>query len=275
MIQTQVLYKDSTIAYISMGTGKLPCFCLHGYGEKAQTFLFLEKMAGNSHRFIAIDLPFHGSTIWNEGLNFSIGDLYHIIELISLKEDLKISSAKNQFTLMGFSLGGRVALSLYEFMPKKFNKLILLAPDGMRVNFWYWFATQTFLGNRLFAFTMKKPKWYFLLLKLFNQLGLVNNSIYKFVQAFIHDDKVRHELYTRWTTFRKLNPNLSLIKKNIVENKTVVKFIYGKHDRIINYKRAEKFMTGMEEHGVLKILQTGHQVLNEKYADEIRTALLH
>ncbi len=258
-----------------MGSGLLPCFCFHGYGENAQTFLFLEKYAGTSHRFIAIDLPFHGSTSWKEDLVFTVEDLKEIIALILKTELLYLPGSEDQFTLMGFSLGGRVVLSLYETMPDKIGKMILLAPDGMRVNFWYWLATQTMLGNKLFAFTMKRPYWFFILLKAIHKTGLVNNSIYKFVQAYIHDDDVRHELYTRWTTFRKLKPNLSLIKKNIIENKTAVKFIYGKHDRIIRYERAEKFMIGLEPTCDLKILQAGHQLLHIRFADEIRTALLH
>ncbi len=258
-----------------MGSGLLPCFCFHGYGENAQTFLFLEKIAGTTHCFIAIDLPFHGSTSWKEDLVFTVEDLKEIIALILKIELLYLPGSENQFTLMGFSLGGRVALSLYETMPDKIGKMILLAPDGMRVNFWYWLATQTMLGNKLFAFTMKQPYWFFILLKAIHKTGLVNNSIYKFVQVYINNEKVRLELYSRWTAFRKLKPDLPAIKTKIVEYKTSVRFIYGKHDRIIRYERATPFMNGIEEQCNLNLLNAGHQVLNEKYADEIRTALLH
>jgi hypothetical protein len=46
-------------------------------------------------------------------------------------------------------------------MPEQIEKLVLLAPDGLKVNFWYWLATQTWLGKNSFCFTMKHPGWFF------------------------------------------------------------------------------------------------------------------
>ncbi len=273
MLRKQVIYKNSILSYLRFGKGQQVNFCFHGYGETADSFSFLNKHAGEANCFIAMDLPFHGHSVWNEGLMFKPYELKEIVFLILDKEGLHVS--ENGLNLIGFSLGGRVALSLFEFIPERISKLILLAPDGLKVNFWYWLATQTFFGNRLFAFTMKHPKWYFLLLKIFYRLKIVNNSIYKFVQAFIHDEKVRSELYIRWTAFRKLKPNLSGIKRKISENKTSIRFIYGKHDRIIRFERAELFMNGIEEHCDLNIINAGHQVLNKKNIREILSALLH
>jgi pimeloyl-ACP methyl ester carboxylesterase len=159
-------------------------------------------------------------------------------------------------------------------MPGEISKLVLLAPDGLKVNFWYWLATQTYLGNRLFAFTMKNPIWYFKLLNAFYSLGFVNNSIYKFVKAYIDDEQVRNELYSRWTSFRKIKPTIPKIKQQITDYKTDVLFIYGRHDRIIRYERAERFIKGIENHCDLNIINAGHRVLNKKHAGEILAALL-
>src|SRR5690606_4094867 len=143
---------------------------------------FLEKYVGDRYSFYAIDLPFHGATDWQEGLNFTSGDLRTITEQI-MDENNPVSESQ-KYTLMGFSLGGRVALSLYQAEPARVEKLILLAPDGLKVNFWYWIATQSWLGNRLFALSMKRPGWFFALLKFLNRLGFVNTSVYKFVNYY-------------------------------------------------------------------------------------------
>ena len=71
--------------------------------------------------------------------------------------------------VLGFSLGGRIALSLYQAQPENVEKLILLAPDGLIVNFWYWFSTQTWIGNNIFSFSMKYPGWFFAFLKMVNK----------------------------------------------------------------------------------------------------------
>ena len=177
------------------------------------------------------------------------------------------------FSLIGFSLGGRVALSLYQAMPLQIEKLVLLAPDGLVLNPWYWLATQTWIGNKLFAFTMKHPNWFFGLLKGLNKLKLVNTSIFKFVNYYIGDTEVRRLLYARWTTLRKLKPQLPAIKSLVRTNKTTIRLLYGKHDRIILPVRGEKFRKGIEEYCTVKIIESGHQVLHERYMDYINEAL--
>src|SRR4051812_5719235 len=168
-------YKNSIINYYRFGKGKKTALCFHGYGETAASYLFLETLTGEEFNFIAIDLPFHGETDWKEGYHFSSQDLKQITTEI-LNEELQ-----KKIILIGFSLGARIALSLYGLIPGKVEKILLLAPDGLKLNFWYWLATQTHLGNTLFSFTMKKPGWFFGFLKTLDRLKLVNASIFKFV----------------------------------------------------------------------------------------------
>jgi pimeloyl-ACP methyl ester carboxylesterase len=264
----QLSYRNSTIAYYRFGTGSKTVVCFHGYGENATIFSFLSKYIDNQYTFYSIDLPFHGNTDWKEGLVFDYNDLSAIVLQITGAGDTKLR-------LMGFSLGGRMALGLYQLIPEKIEKIILLAPDGLKMNFWYWLATQTWLGNRFFGFTMKKPGWFFGLLKVMNKLKLVNASIFKFVNYYIGNKEVRRLLYTRWTTLRKIKPDLQKIKILIRENKTPVRLIYGKHDRIILSSVGEKFRNGIEEYCTLSVIHSGHQVLHEKHIEEILPALLH
>ncbi len=268
-------YKNSQISYYRFGVGPKSAICFHGYGEEASVYGFLEKYASNEFTFYSIDLPFHGKTEWNEGLNFSNEDLQQILKEIFNKDNRHLTPDTRQLSLLGFSLGGRIALSLYQSQPTTIDKLVLLAPDGLKVNFWYWLATQTWLGNKFFAFTMKKPEWFFGFLKLMNKMGLVNASIFKFVSYYIGDKEVRQLLYARWTTLRKIRPGLNRIKSFIRNNKTTVKLVYGMHDRIILSSVGEKFKKGIEEHCSISVIHSGHQVLHEKHAAEIVPALLH
>jgi len=270
----ELRYKDSTIAYYRFGSGPKLAICFHGYGEDAAIFGFLGKHAGNQYTFFSINLPFHGKTEWKDGL-FTHSDLRQIIEEILNQNNHKPQTLSPKLTLIGFSLGGRIALSLYQAIPEKIEKLLLLAPDGLKVNFWYWLATQTWLGNKFFAFTMKKPEWFFGLLKLMNKLKLVNASIYKFVNYYIGNPEVRRLLYSRWTTLRKLKPNLNRIKNHIRENNTPIRLVFGKHDRIFLSSVGEKFKKGIEQQCTLTVIHSGHQVLHEKHVEEILPALLH
>lgn len=273
MEQRIVPYKNSTISYYRFGAGSQKVICFHGYGEDASTFSFLAHYAGNQFSFYSIDLPFHGKTAWKDGLNFSMADLSAIVQLIIDEGGAEPPAVNSKLYLLGFSLGGRVALSYTEANPEKVARLVLLAPDGLKVNFWYGLATQTWLGNRLFQFIMKNPSFFVVVLKLFNKLRLVNTSIFKFVKYYIGDASVRDLLYKRWTTLRKLKPQLSIIKANIRNNNIPVRLVYGKHDRIILSSVGEKFKKGIEEQCTLQVIAAGHQVLSEKYVAEIIDSL--
>lgn len=260
-------YKHSSVAWYRFGTGPNPVICFHGYGEEGSGFSFLPRYTP-AFSFYAIDLPFHGKTDWKEGLLFTHQDLLDIINLVTGSEDQKLN-------VLGFSLGGRIALSLYQSIPARIDKLILLAPDGLKINFWYWLAARTAIGNRFFAFTMKHPGWFFGFLKLLDKFRLVNKSIFKFVNYYVGDPEVRHALYTRWTSLRKLKPNLEKIKSEISAHQTPTRLVYGKHDRIILSSVGEKFKKGIEPWCSLTVIEAGHQILHEKHAAEIAKALLH
>jgi hypothetical protein len=68
---------------------------------------------------------------------------------------------------------------------------------------------------------------------------------------------------------------LKKIKSFVRSNKTKVRLIYGKHDRIILSSVGEKFKKGIEEHCTISVIHSGHQVLHEKHVQEILPALLH
>lgn len=267
-------YKNSQVSYYRFGSGPKQVICFHGYGEEARLYSFLEKHAGNQFTFYAIDLPFHGQTKWNDGLNFSHIDLHQIVRTILLEANEQQKTRNEKLILMGFSLGGRIALSFYQSQPESVEKIILLAPDGLIVNFWYWLATQTWAGNKLFAFSMKYPGWFFAFLKMVNKLGLVNVSVFKFVNFYIGNKEARQLLYQRWTGLRKLKPELKRIKKLIRQYKTLARLVYGKYDRIILPVRGEQFQKGIEEFCIVTVIASGHQVVHENHVEEILPALL-
>lgn len=260
-MQTALInYKSSQINYSYGGSGEKLLLCLHGYGESEKSFRFLENYLPANYRILAIDLPFHGETQWREGLHFSTDDLLVIINSICQQH----TGYTGRMTLAGFSMGGRVALSLLEKIPAQTDKVILMAPDGLKVNIWYRLATRTIIGNRFFRYTMRHPQWFFSLLKVGDALGLINQSVYKFTRFYIHDKQVREDLYKRWTCMRYIRPHLPGIKRSVARHAIPVRLLYGQYDRIIRYERGEKFRSGIGSFCTLRIIPTGHQVLQEK-----------
>jgi pimeloyl-ACP methyl ester carboxylesterase len=281
-----VSYQSSQLHYYIWGTGPRILFAFHGYGESGSSFAFIGEALDAAHTLIAIDLPFHGHTEWKEGLSFTPQQLYEVMQQIAARHSLAspardpsgpstptrdpTGAAAGPWGLIGYSMGGRIVLQLAENHPDSIDKLILLAPDGLRVNIWYWVATRTAPGNLLFRWTMRRPGWLFLLLRISHTLRLVNPSIYKFAVHYIDDRSVRHDLYTRWTTMRKFRPSPSAVAAIIRRRHLAVSLVYGRYDRIIPWETAEHFRTrGISDFCRLILLDTGHQLLRPQFLPDL------
>lgn len=258
-----ILFKNSRVVFYTFGTGKRSLFCFHGFGENAATFAVLESWLGNDFTLYAIDLPYHGETRWQEGLLLAPADLLEIMDRILQKNH----RTGTRFSLLGFSMGGRVALYLLQLVPARVERAVLLAPDGLHVNFWYWLGTQTSAGNKLFAYTMKKPRWFYMVANAGHAIGLVNKSIIKFIHHYLDDSQVRLMLYQRWTTMRRFKPNLHLLRQAINQHHIHVSFIFGRFDRII-LRRRLRFLEG-HQNVTVRTIDAGHHFLKQPFAEQI------
>ena len=253
-------YKNSYVHYLKFGSGTRFLFCFHGYGEDASSFVFLEKVLGHDHTLIALDFPFHGHTEWKEG-SFTTTDLKEIINAIVPLELQTIS-------ILGYSMGGRLGLSLLQEIPSRIDRIVLVAPDGLHKNFWYWFSTQTALGNKLFSYTMRNPSWFFGGMQFLRRFRLLNKSIFKFAHSYLDDTGERTLLYQRWTTMRKFRPRSSQITTALNRYQIPVRMLFGSYDRIILSKRSAS-LDKKNDTITVKTIRAGHQLLKEKYAKDI------
>ena len=266
MQHQSISYKKSIINVSVFGTGNKLLICFHGYGENGKTFEPLEKKLGNEYTLVAIDFPFHGETKWNEGLLMTPNDLSNILSIIL--QQIEIAKDRSlKYSVVAFSLGGRVALHLLQSTPAQIERMVLIAPDGLHQNFWYWLATQTSVGNKLFAHTMKRPAWLFALTSFGYKLRLLNKSITRIIHYYLDDGKGRLLLYERWTTMRKFTPEKRAIANAINNYQIPVRFLFGSYDRIILGKRS-KFLE-RNQYVKIKIIDAGHQLLREKFAEDI------
>ena len=254
-------YKSSQIAYYTYGSGDQMLFCYHGYGLDGSCFEVLETVLGTKYTLFCIDLPFHGGTDWQEGLSFNSHDLIKIMTALNFKSD-------ETFSLLGYSMGGRIVLQVLEDYPKFIKQVALVAPDGLRFNAWQHFATHTKVGKRLFKFTMDYPMWFFGLVKVFYKLHLLTRPMAKFVHYHIDSGIERDILYKRWNVLQAFKPNLKDIKHVIHENKIPVNLLFGEYDRVIKTKQGIIFSA---DEPLITVSQTksGHKILKEQFAEDV------
>lgn len=245
------------------GPGRL--LCLHGFGESAAHFEPLADWLPD-YTLVSIDLPWHGETQWREGLDMPVDVLLGLID--------QIPELRGQaFGILGFSMGGRIGLSLLQPLGDRVEQVILLAPDGLRINPWYRLATESRPGNRLFRQVMSAPGPFRKLLHLGNRLGIVNDSIMKFVERYVNDPGMRELVYRVWTTLRRFSISPAKAKHLLRERGIPLVMIFGRYDRIIPPSLGLAFIRGWESGARLEILDTGHLLLHAKALPFVAEAL--
>lgn len=258
-------YNNSTIHYARFGNGPKLLFCFHGYGRESYTFSIFEKKLGSAFTIIAIDIPYHGLTKWQEETQFKPGNLVQF--LLEIRVLLKKEDSK--FSLLGFSMGGRVALYLTQLLAEKVEKLVLIAPDGLQFNSLRYFATETWLGNKIFNYTIYHPKWLLSLINKAEKWNFIHGSVADFALYFINDEKNRILLYQRLTAIRDFKVSNSRLKQLIRKYKIPVRMMFGRFDKVIPLAGGEKFKAGIEEFASMKIVESGHHLLSEGQVDKI------
>lgn len=259
-----ITYNNCSFHYRIFGKGPGLLFCFHGYGRDSYTFGFLAKALGNRYTLVALDAPHHGETEWDDPV-FRPKDLVTILSKI--RKAIGFTSQK--FSLLGYSMGGRIALHLTQVLPSQIERVVLLAPDGLKFNVWTWFSTHTWLGHKLFEYTIHHPKWLLRSMNFAERYRFLSKSIVNFVRYYLDDDDERMVLYRRYIIMRKFNPHLNTIKRTINKNKIKVRMLFGSYDRIIHSASGERFLDKIDDYATIKIIDAGHDLLRDYHTNTI------
>ncbi len=101
-----------------------PVILLHGFGSSLETWESWAQVLSADHRVIRLDLPGFGLTGQDPTGDYS--DAREIKVLIDLMDQLGLARA----SLIGNSLGGRIAWGFAAGHPDRVDRLVLVSPDG-------------------------------------------------------------------------------------------------------------------------------------------------
>jgi len=107
----------------------LPWLAIHGWLDNAGTFDTVLPHIGSKHRFFAIDAPGHGlSSHIPEGIT------YNEQNPVAVMERVVRHFGWDQFSLIGHSMGGSMAVNYTTYFPEKIKSLIMLDMMGPAAN---------------------------------------------------------------------------------------------------------------------------------------------
>ena len=208
--------------------------------------------------FASVDLPFHGKTVWND-LPFTRQ------RLIKLVKEITARHKAPRFSLLGYSLGGRICMTIAEMMPELIEQMVLIAPDGLVFNLAYYLATHNFFGRKIFRGVLKNPSTFFALADWLAKRRLIGNSKHKFVTQYLETNAARVMLGNVWYGTKELVPDLGKLKQSIAAYRIPVYIYMGSYDSVIPLEHAEKFRQGLPTVH-LEVLQKGHKILDHQTA---------
>ena len=256
-------YQQSRIHYHLQGSGPL-LVLLHGYNHHTRKFDFLIRSIQHRYTVLALDMPYHGFTDWKEGRPFTTKDLHTVITQLH-----PAAAGAKSVTLLGYSMGGRIALAYFQQYPETVKSIALIAPDGLRFNPWYKLATATKAGERLFQHTMNKPAWFQRVVDATARYRLAPKSLTNVVSYFLQNEHVRMELYNRWTSLSTFRPNLRLILKLLTRHQVPLRMLFGQTDSVIHWKTGVRFQKQNPKWVHTSVIPASHFMINERYVEDI------
>lgn len=256
-----ISYGINKLHYIKMGEGARLILAFHGFGSEGKVFTSLAKELQNDFTFIAFDLPFHGSTQWNDE-SLSSDTLMAIVR--QFKNDLNV----NKVSLMGYSMGARFCLQIVEMQPDWIDEVFLLAPDGLVNNRIFKLATNHFVGTKIFTAICNNPNMFLRFAKWINYIGILNKKRYQFLHGHLDKKAVRERVRKVWLATGKLTAKKSIVQDNCNRYHIGMHVFMGRYDGIFPPRIGMKYLKGIEN-GTMNVLDCGHNFLKENIIKQI------
>jgi len=255
--------KNAVLHYLKIGTGDRIMICFHGFGQEASVFSSLASTLTKNYTLYAFDLFYHGNSKWNNCEKAILPT-----ELSQIFEEWIEEQQLEKLSLCGYSLGGKIVLSLLEHLSTPIEKVLLIAPDGIDTNFWYDLATYPYWARRLFKYTVNKPEIFFRIANGLGKIKIIDRGVIKFAKYQMNTRKKREKVYCSWLSYRKIKADIARVSKKININEVKLTIYLGAFDRIITDKRVRPLTNRVTFYEKF-ILDKGHNTLIKDVSEVI------
>jgi len=253
--------------YFIFGKGPEILFAFHGFDNDANDFRIFEEDFGKEYTIVAVNLFFHGKSDTPSHHAEDEFDTKHLLELFN---NLLFDLSCERFSFLGFSLGGRIILELIQYYAERIDRVLLLAPDGLKISKWYRFITDTYLGKRLFKRVVYRAEGALQIAKFLNSIGVVREKQYRFALSNFDTMEKRKKVYNVWMIFRKILPDPVAVGEALSKYQIPVDIYFGSRDTIIPVSFGIKFIKDAVYPVNIHVLDAGHNLMKERIVRELQ-----
>jgi pimeloyl-ACP methyl ester carboxylesterase len=262
----KIFKKDKyEVEFKVFGHGEKKLLLFHGFG---QDLYIVEMMSSlyNDYTIISTNLFYHSFDIIDDEFN----ELEQIVieEFVSLFESLlnDVFIEEEFFSIMGYSIGGRLASVFVENSGLNIKELFLIAPDGYQFSFFYWFVTYTRIGLKAYNMVMKNIYEFKELARFLKNIKLLPANLYKFFIISIGLKRNRTIAPKVWLVYRSLVINQRLLKSKVNKANIDVKVFLGAYDPVIKLKHVKNRFSRFADEII--VINKGHKILSNSFFEK-------
>ncbi|MEO0403245.1 MAG: alpha/beta hydrolase [Bacteroidota bacterium] len=255
-------FRDFTVEYAVIGEGNHPVIALHGFNRPLEDMALLQTLLDENEFMVSIHLFHQGASVIDPSR--SLEDGVPVSELAELFFAIAMEMGSSTFSLFGYSLGGRVCLSVYELAHASIPKMILFAPDGLYKNPFYQWAIHSRMGRSTFNWILNHQQPVLKLVDFVRWCTLIPAKLHRFVHVHMGEERSeaeRWKIYNSWQTYKFCFPNLAEVAKSLRDSKTKFHLVMGRHDSVIKYKYAQNLLGPLGTDQPLITIDAGHILL--------------
>jgi pimeloyl-ACP methyl ester carboxylesterase len=259
-----------TLAYRSYGHGPVMVLAFHGFGRTGEDFRVLEKELGEQCTIHAFDLHFHGkSPSYPERADQPFTPRELAVFFSAFADQLGVPKV----TILGYSLGGRIALCLLEAMPARIERVFLAAPDGLVTRPWYRGLAMSGVGRELYRRFVEKPVVVHGVIDGLRATRLMNERMHRFLKGQTDSKAKRILVRDVWLSYRLIEPDLERVAAQVKAHGIPVHLFFGTHDRVIKPHFGEHLRKHAPDLIDQRELPFGHVLLTTELGAAMRAIL--
>ena len=248
--------------YIKIGTGSKVMIGFHGFGRDASMFQNYENVFPD-YTIYSIALYFHGSS-WTRP-TYDLNEDEWKSEFSEFLDTHRI----DKFSILGFSLGGKLALFTYQIFSERVENIHLLAPYGIQKNFIESLVQKTpFLFWKMKKF-IDQPAFLFRLAKGLHNSKLLNPTLMQIILRQLDSKEKRSTAFYSMLLYGAIELNLKEIRQSFERQKANVHIYLGKFDQVLRLENLYQHLGSLSNFS-LHVLPSGHSSLPHKVRDILR-----
>ena len=257
--------------YYEYGTGTEILLAFHGFGMRGTQFRVLESAFSSKYKIYSFDLFFHGQTelfdsslpTVRKGLNPAkygnyIRDFIH-----------SINAESKKVSLLSYSMGSLMALSILESLPESIDSVFFIAPDGFKPNKLLQIGSRNLLINRFLHKMVYSPKTVNLLLDFILKLKYIDSSLHHILRNEFKTTETRLACYNSITYHAKLSFKQNRLAEILNRHEIKSFFYFGESDLLFPASIGTSFSKRLNN-STIEVLKGGHELVNEKLNEIIR-----